>query len=430
LRVEHVGADTVLAGVSALVSRAQTERPQLERAGERATARFVARVLALTALTVAAWCVVDPSRAFTAAVAVLVVSCPCAFALAVSAAITRALAVLARRGVLVVRPDGIQALAQCTDVAFDKTGTLTQSALSLADVETFNGVSRDEALHVAASMARHSRHPVARVIAAVQPDLGAAEVGNVTAHAGLGISGSLPGRKLRLGRGDFALPGTRLPAGLDDAVLLADETGLIAAFRLHERLRPDAGTAIETLRAQGLALHIASGDCAARVAAVAERLQIGDWRARLLPADKLAWLRDLRTKGARLLAVGDGVNDAPVLAGADVSIAMAEGADLAHASSDIVLAEGRLGAIAPARAIAQQTLAIVQQNQRWAVFYNLTAVPLAALGFVPPWLAAIGMSLSSLGVILNALRIGRDEPRRGRRLAARPASIPRQAQPT
>jgi Cu2+-exporting ATPase len=144
-----------------------------------------------------------------------------------------------------------------------------------------------------------------------------------------------------------------------------------------------------------------------------------------MPADKLAWLSDLRARGARVLAVGDGVNDAPVLAGAHVSIAMAEGADLAHASSDIVLAEGRLGGIAPARAIARQTLAIIHQNQRWALFYNLTAVPLAALGFVPPWLAAIGMSLSSLGVILNALRIGGATGRRRTRpFPAVHASIP------
>jgi P-type Cu2+ transporter len=425
--VEHVGADTVLAGVSALVSRAQTERPQLERAGERATARFVARVLALTALTIVAWSVVDPSRAFSAAVAVLVVSCPCAFALAVSAAVTRALSVLARRGVLVVRPDAIEALAECTDVVFDKTGTLTQSVLSLADVQAFNQASRDEALRIAASLARHSRHPVARVIAAARSDHGDLEICNITAHAGLGISGSLGGRELRLGRGDFALPEVSR-SDYDDAVLLSEDSKLLAAFRLHERLRPDAGATIDALRAQALAIHIASGDAAAKVSATAARLHVADWRARLLPADKLAWLTDLRERGARVLAVGDGVNDAPVLAGAHVSIAMADGADLAHASSDIVLAEGRLAAIAPARAIAQQTLAIVHQNQRWALFYNLAAVPLAALGLVPPWLAAIGMSLSSLGVILNALRIGRnDGADRARPLASLTTSLPQRA---
>jgi Cu2+-exporting ATPase len=269
------------------------------------------------------------------------------------------------------------------------------------------------------------------VIAAAQSDGGDLGIGNIAAHAGLGISGSLDGRDLRLGRGDFALPGVTPSPEYDDAVLLSDDARLLAVFRLHERLRPDAVATIDALRTQDLAIHIASGDSAAKVATMAERLRVDDWRARLLPAEKLAWLTELRARGARVLAVGDGINDAPVLAGAHVSIAMADGADLAHASSDIVLAEGRLAAIAPARAIAQQTIAIVHQNQRWALFYNLTVMPLAALGFVPPWLAAIGMSLSSVGVILNALRIGRnDSAERARPLADVTASVPQRAQPT
>ncbi|HKE93245.1 MAG TPA: cation-translocating P-type ATPase, partial [Povalibacter sp.] len=408
LRVERLGADTALAGIAALVMRAQAERPKLERAGERATSRFVARVLSLTAITLIGWYIVDPSRAFAAAVAVLVVSCPCAFALAVPAAITRALAALAQRGVLVVRPDALQALADCTHAVFDKTGTLTQATPTLGEVETFGGVSQTEALHIAASLARPSRHPVARAIAAAYPDRKDVELHDVMSHSGLGMSGLLGNRSLRLGRCDFAQPAGQTLPDCEDAVVLADERGPIAAFRLHERLRPDARAAIDALRAQGVAAIIASGDHQTRVADIAAQLRITDWHARLLPADKLALLADLRARGARVLAVGDGVNDAPVLAGADVAIAMAEGPELTQASSDIVLTSGRLGAIAPARALVQQTLAVVRQNQRWALYYNLAAVPLAALGLVPPWLAAIGMSLSSLGVVLNALRIGRN----------------------
>lgn len=411
LRVERVGADTALASIAALVGRAQAERPRLAQAGERAAARFVARVLSLTALTVVVWSFVDPSRAFTAALAVLVVSCPCAFALAVPAAITRALAVLARRGVLVVRPDAIQALAGATHVVFDKTGTLTEPQLALADVETFNGMSRDTALRLAASLARHSRHPAARAIAAACADSNSDTVVDTNAKAGLGISATVAGRALRLGRADFAIAGHALaPRSLphfEDAVLLADDIGPIAAFHLSERLRPGARAAIDALKAQGLQVFIASGDAAMKVSDVAAHLGVSNWRARQLPADKLAWLTELRANGARVIAVGDGVNDAPVLAGADVAVALAGGAELAQASSDIVLAGERLDALAPARALSQHTLAILHQNQRWALFYNLTAVPLAALGFVPPWLAALGMSLSSLCVILNALRIGR-----------------------
>jgi Cu2+-exporting ATPase len=217
-----------------------------------------------------------------------------------------------------------------------------------------------------------------------------ASVSSITTQAGLGVSATIDRRALRLGRADFAL-GKQLARDYDDAVLLADDSGPIAAFRVSERLRPDACAAIDALRAQGMTVLIASGDAPSKVASIAARLHVA-WRARLLPADKLAWVAELRAEGARVLAVGDGVNDAPVLAGADVAIALAEGAELTQASSDI----------------AQRTLAIVRQNQRWALYYNFSTVPLAALGFVPPWLAALGMSLSSIGVILNALRIGRD----------------------
>jgi Cu2+-exporting ATPase len=197
--------------------------------------------------------------------------------------------------------------------------------------------------------------------------------------------------------------------------LLADSAGPIAAFRLKERLRRGARTTIDTLQKSGLKVLIVSGDAAAKVADVAAELGIEEWHARQLPADKLNRLRDLRACGARVIAVGDGVNDAPVLAGADVAIALGGGAELARASSDIVLVGESLESLPVARSIAKQTMAVLQQNQRWALFYNLTAVPIAAVGLVPPWLAALGMSLSSLVVILNALRIGRNVPAAGAR---------------
>jgi P-type Cu2+ transporter len=215
-------------------------------------------------------------------------------------------------------------------------------------------------------------------------------------------------RELRLGQAAFALPAVHATQPFDDAVVLADAAGPIAAFRLSERLRSDARGAMDALREGGLKLMIASGDAHTKVAAVASELRIPDWRARQLPADKLNWLGELRAAGARVIAVGDGVNDAPVLAGSDLAIALADGADIARAGSDIVLADGRLMALPFARAVARQTMVILHQNQRWALCYNLTVVPVAALGLVPPWLAALGMSLSSLCVILNALRIGRD----------------------
>ncbi|HEY8521065.1 MAG TPA: cation-translocating P-type ATPase [Gammaproteobacteria bacterium] len=419
MRVERVGADTALAGIAELVGRAQAARPRLARAGERVASVFVVRVLALTALTAAAWSFVDPARAFTAALAVLVVSCPCAFALAVPVAITRALAVLARRGVLVVKPDAIEALAAATHVVFDKTGTLTEPELAVTRVETRRGLEPADALRLAAALARESRHPAARAISAACADAGTEVAADVEARPGLGVRGIVGGRSLRLGRADFALDGRHAAPADEAAVVLADEAGPLAAFTLTERLRPKARDAVRALEAQGLAVSIVSGDAPAKVKRVAAELHIEDWHARQLPADKLARLAALRERGARVVAVGDGANDAPVLGGADAAVALGEGAELAQAASDVVLVGGRLEELANARAIALETLRILKQNQRWALGYNLAAVPLAALGFVPPLLAALGMSVSSLVVVLNAMRIGgRANGRRERTSAA------------
>ena len=406
LTVDRVGADTTLAGLAALVERAQAERPRLACAGERAAARFVARVLALTGVTIVAWSVIDPSRAFSAALAVLVVSCPCAFALAVPAAITRAIAVLAGRGVLIVRPDAIEELTGATHVVFDKTGTLTEPVLALAGVEPARGLEPGVALGLAAAVARESRHPAARAIAAAGLGQEAGVAADVRNHVGLGVEATVGGRRLRLGSAGFALADRPVLSRHEDAIVLADDAGELGVFRVQERLRPGARAAIDALRAQGLEVLIASGDSVAKVEAVADRLGVRAWRARQLPADKLAWLAELRTGGARVIAVGDGVNDAPVLAGADVAVALAGGAELTQAVGDLVVAGGRLEALAPARTLAQQTLATLRQNHRWALVYNLTAMPLAALGLVHPWLAAAGMSLSSVAVVLNSLRIG------------------------
>ena len=403
LHVERVGADTVLAGIAGLVERAQVERPQLARAGEQATRRFVVRVLTLTVLTAAAWSVFDPSRAFAAALAVLVVSCPCAFALAVPAAITRALTVLARAGVLVVKPDAIAELAQTSHIVFDKTGTLTMPAL--VDVQTFNGEAPESALRLAAALARESHHPLARAIAGACSEASLPAATQVSSEAGLGLRGVVEGRELKLGSSRFVAPDECAPSEAD-AILLADQTGVIAALRVSEQLRPGMRDTIDALKAQGMQLHIVSGDAPAKVADIAAKLDIASWHARASPADKLTDLGTMRAQGARVLAVGDGVNDAPVLAGAHVGVALASGAEIARTSSDIVLVGERLDALVIARRVARQAVAVIQQNQRWALLYNLVAMPLAALGFVPPWLAALGMSFSSLCVIGNAMRIG------------------------
>ncbi|MBS0462755.1 MAG: cation-translocating P-type ATPase, partial [Proteobacteria bacterium] len=456
VRVTRVGADTALAGIAALVARAQAQRPRLALAGERAAARFVLRILTLASVCAIGWSFVDPARALAATLAVLVVSCPCAFALAVPAALTRALSVLAAQGVFVVHTDAIEKLAVATHAVFDKTGTLTQSRLDLAAIELADGddTASAAALALAAALARTSQHPVAQAITRAAENLPMQIASDVHAVAGGGIEGVVQGKHLRLGSPDFALRGCTPPFAFgtfprtpgqeqpepqqatgddavavadadEDAVILAEDGKIIAAFHLREALRADARATVEGLRADGMAVEIASGDAPAKVAAVAQQLGIAHWQARMRPADKLERLRTLRAGGARVLAVGDGVNDAPVLAGADVAVALASGAELAQAVGDVVLDGAHLSALPRARTLARETLAVLNQNQRWALFYNLAVVPLGALGFVPPWLAAIGMSSSSLLVVLNSLRIGK----RTRAPAGTPAPVLAHANP-
>ncbi|MEO8811006.1 MAG: heavy metal translocating P-type ATPase [Rhodanobacter sp.] len=407
LRVEHGGGDTGVARLGALAARARQARTLA--GSDPQVARFVGRVLLLTVLTALAWLLVDPSRAFDAAIAVLVVACPCAFALTVPVTLTRALGQLARQHVLVTDGDALLALAHVDRVLFDKTGTLAVPRLDTDAVEPLRGDSSEQVLAWAAALANESSHPLARALCAgARQQMTPCRAHAVQVTLAAGTEGIVDGRRLRLGRADFALAGAPEAAKLvDDALVLADDYGLLARFGFHEQPRADAAATLEQMRREGMDACIASGDSADRVAALAGGLGIGSWHARQLPDDKLAMLRALQAAGHVVLAVGDGSNDAPLLAAANVSAAMASGTDLAQAQADLLLLDGRLDGLLQARAIAVRLHAVVRQSRRWALVYNLIAIPFAALGLVPPWLAAIGMSLSSLVVVLNALRVGR-----------------------
>jgi len=422
LRVEHAGVDTGVARLGAIAARARQARASIV-GSDRDVARFVGRVLLLTVLTALGWLLVDPSRAFDAAIAVLVVACPCAFALTVPVTLTRALGQLARHHVLVTDGNALLALARIDRALFDKTGTLAVPRLDIDATEPMRGESRQQVLTWAMALASESSHPLARALAAAaRREVTPTRAQAVQVTMAAGIEGMVDGRTLRLGHARFALAAGPLAAGqidarlADDALLLADDRGPLARFHFHEQPRADAGATLEQLRREGVGLCIASGDAADRVAALAARLDIDDWHARQLPADKLALLHALQADGHIVLAVGDGSNDAPLLAAADVSAALTSGTDLAQAQADLLLLDGRLDGLIQARTIALRLHEVVAQSRRWALLYNLIAVPFAAFGLVPPWLAAIGMSLSSLGVVLNALRVGREracDPGRG-----------------
>jgi Cu2+-exporting ATPase len=417
VRVTAVAGNTVLSGIVALLERAQAERPRLARAADRAAAWFLGRILVGAAIVFAVWWFVDPARAFPATLAVLVVTCPCALSLATPTALAAATTALARRGVLVAHTDAVETLSKVTHVLWDKTGTLTRGLVRVEEVRTFGAVSGEQALDWAAALEQLSEHPIARAFAASgATTLRASEV---EVHAGRGVEGIVAGHRLRIGTRAFAgaLPATAATdaaaaAAAEDAsdsswVYLGDESGVLGAFRLSDPLRPEAGKCVAGLAALGLPSEIVSGDQPSAVARIAERCGIERQAARLAPRDKLDRLKALQGDGTVVMAVGDGINDAPLLRGADVAVAMGRGSALAQTSADLILVRESLDDLPHTVDLARRTQRVIRQNLAWAVGYNLAALPLAALGFVPPWLAAIGMSLSSVVVVLNAMRLSR-----------------------
>jgi Cu2+-exporting ATPase len=404
--VLRVGPEAMVAQVGALLARAQAERPPTAAAAEALALGFVIAVLVLAAATALWWWQIDAARAVAVTLAVLIATCPCALGLATPAAHTCATGCLAREGVFVTRGRALDALAEVTDVAFDKTGTLTLGRPSLVATEPLRpGFDATTALGAAAALERASEHALARAF-----PTSARRAERVTVVPGCGVEGELDGRRLRIGEPVWvaSMAGTPPPPGADatgSVAILGDADGPIARFRFRDALRDDAATTLSALRASGLELHLWSGDAPEPVARIAAELGIDDARARLTPATKLAALRALQAGGRKVLVVGDGVNDAPVLAGADASVAIGRGSALAQAEADAVLAGDRLAPLLVALRQAKRTRAVVRQNLRWALLYNLVVLPVAALGLLEPWFAALGMSASSLLVVANALKL-------------------------
>lgn len=397
LRVHRVGADTRLSQLARMVDHAQAHRPPLARLADRIAGWFVLALLLAALLVWLAWRIHDPSRAFEVTLALLVISCPCALSLSIPTALAVAHGTLARAGVLPLRADALETLAGVTDVVFDKTGTLSDGRPRRSSVDTFEGFDTAQALRIAAALERDSGHPLQHVFAEVDD---APHASNVRTLPGAGIEGMIDGVKWRLGQAGFAC------GGVDDGALwLSDGVRGVARFGVQESARPEAAAAIAALRAQGLRLHLSSGDAHAAVMRFGEMLGIDDVHARQTPEQKLAFVRGLQSEGRRVAMVGDGLNDAPVLAGADVSLALANGAALAQRAADLVLSHPSLMRIPESVALARRTRTIIRQNLAWALGYNLLALPLAAAGLVTPWLAALGMAVSSLTVTLNALRL-------------------------
>jgi Cu2+-exporting ATPase len=414
MRIEHTGNETRFAQIVALMESASTSKPQLAQLADRIAKPFLVFVLLAAGGAGAYWWSHDPSHALMVAVAVLIVTCPCALSLATPAAMLASAGSLARRGVMVRRLQALEALAAVNTVVFDKTGTLTRDAFALGQVRTRDGISKEQALTMAAALAQHSLHPVSRALAAAgQGDaLGhpAWMAQEVQETAGQGVSGSLSLQgssasavSARLGSARFC--GVDRPATDALHACLSDGLGWVATFELQEDLRPDAQATVAALVAQGLQVHLLSGDLPDSVARVARQAGIRDARGGCTPQEKLAFLRELQSQGGKVAMVGDGLNDGPVLAGAHVSFAFGQAVPLAQAQSDFVVLGDRLGTVAQTLLLARRTFGIVRQNLWWAAIYNAVCVPLAVVGWLPAWLAGLGMALSSLLVVLNALRL-------------------------
>lgn len=412
VRVEQVGEGTQYSQIVSLMENASLQKPRLAQLADRVAKPFLLGVLVMAAAAAAWWWPSNPSHALMVAVAVLVVTCPCALSLATPAAMLAAAGNLARHGVLVRQLQALESLAEIDTLIFDKTGTLTRDGQRITQVWTADGVTRAHALSLAVSLASHSLHPLSRALVAAhealeQPEVWAAD--GVTESIGEGLEGVVNGR-LRLGSAAFCGAKTK---GIPEEALvcqvhLCSEQTWLASWQLSEDVRADAAQTVQALKDLGVDVWLLSGDRAESVQQVAQQVGIEHAWGVCTPQDKLSRMQAAQAQGARVAMVGDGLNDGPVLAGAHVSMAFGNAVPLAQSKSDLVLMGGHLLVVAQSVQLARHTLRVVRQNLAWAAVYNALCVPLAVVGWLPAWLAGLGMALSSLWVVLNALRLTRN----------------------
>ena len=415
VEVERTGSDTILSRILDLVESARNERPYLAHVADRVAAYFVTGVLILAGVAAIYWWQTAPERWLPITVAMLVVTCPCALSLATPTAIAAATGALTRRALIITGSNALETLARSTRFVFDKTGTLTHGRPRLVETVATSDIPAAECARIAAALEKSSEHPIAKALAGEAcPHCTATEVINTP---GAGLQGRVDGVLYAIGSPPFveARTGHTVDRQLlgDDAdescslVVLADSAAVRCGFRLTDAIRPDARRLVASLRDHGVAVSLYSGDRDDVTSHIAGAIGIDDVAGGLSPEDKLRRVRDLQAREEVVAMVGDGINDTPVLSGADVSIAMGDGAQAARASADMILLGNDLSMLAGSVAVARKTLTIIRQNLLWALAYNVIAIPAAAAGFVAPWMAAIGMSASSLLVVANSLRLSR-----------------------
>lgn len=397
-----------LSSIVRLIGQAQSAKPRTQTMADNIASYFVALVLLACTATGIYWFFHDSTHVLAITLSVLVVTCPCALSLATPTALTGATAALRKLGFLLAKNHVLEAMSRADDIIFDKTGTLTQGKLSIANIEPLANESREHVLAIATALERETHHPIARAFNAEQ----ALSASNIQHHTGQGVSGELEGSRYFLGSERFikqiseldSLPASNGAENYSQVFLSSGEH-VLARFDLSDTLRPEAATTIKTLLNRGSTIHILSGDQQSAVDTIAKELGIKHIQAEQSPEDKLAYVKALQEQGRSVVMVGDGINDLPVLAQADLSIAMGSASDLTKLNSDAVLLNEHLDVLTKAFDHSAKTRKIIKENISWALGYNLCMLPLAMLGLVPPYFAALGMSLSSLIVVFNSTRL-------------------------
>ena len=441
LQVIRAGKDSRYGQIVELMERAACQRPPLVQLADRYAHYFLIAVLALAALATFAWWWAGSGHALWIGVSVLIVTCPCALSLAAPVSLLASTNRLLKSGVLVAQPAALETIARATDLVFDKTGTLSRGELRLIDIKLGNrGFDTRMVIELAAALERGSLHPVARALRTAQTtqqagrtesDSMTLDVAEVRELPGSGVCGLINGKFFRLGKSDSANSSGSLPAqlairtepidatgmvaagevieagGSEDwsLVELSDDSGVLARFYFADEPRPDARVSVAELVRRGLAVSLCSGDRPGAVKALAAAVGIGNWQADYSPEDKYQQVRESQRQGKTTIFVGDGVNDAPAIGASDVSIAMGSGTPIAQSRADVILLSNRIGDLAKLRDAARATVKITRQNLGWALAYNLVCVPIALMGWLPPWAAGLGMAASSVLVLLNSTRL-------------------------
>jgi Cu2+-exporting ATPase len=408
IRVSAPAKSSRLSSIVRLIGQAQSAKPRTQTMADNLASYFVALVLVSCTATGVYWFLNDSKHVLAITLSVLVVTCPCALSLATPTALTGATAALRKLGFLLAKNHVLEAMSRADDVIFDKTGTLTQGKLSIAHIEPLSGQSEEHVLGIATALERETHHPIARAFDCSV----ATSASNLQHHTGQGVSGEVEGTRYFLGSARFieqvTKDGFSSVSGAKEShsqVFLSSDQHILARFDLSDTLRPEAAETVRALTKRGSTIHILSGDQQSAVENIAEKLGIAHINAEQSPEDKLAYVKALQDKGRSVVMVGDGINDLPVLAQADLSIAMGSASDLTKLNSDAVLLNEHLDVLAKAFEHASKTRKIIKENIAWALGYNLCMLPLAMIGLVPPYFAALGMSLSSLIVVFNSTRL-------------------------